>query len=146
LGKRFSDTTIMMHEAIASKAGLTGTDHKYLNFLIEKGPMTAGELANLCGLTTGAVTGVIDRLEKRKLVKREFVKNDRRKVIIAPNLENVTKVLGPPFKSLKEKVLNLVSLLTESEKLIIEKYLNDAIFLMEEVTSELENPINFKNQ
>jgi DNA-binding MarR family transcriptional regulator len=39
--------------------------------------MTAGELSNLTGLTTGAVTGLIDRLEKKKLVKRQFAEDDR---------------------------------------------------------------------
>ena len=72
LSQLYAYTSIQMHEAIARKAGLSGTDHKYLGFLIEKGQMTAGELSNLTGLTTGAVTGLIDRFEKKKLVKRQF--------------------------------------------------------------------------
>ena len=80
LGKQISDATILMHEAIARKAGLTVTDRKYLGIILEKGALTAGELSNLTGLTTGAITGLIDRLEKKKLVKREFDKTDRRKV------------------------------------------------------------------
>jgi DNA-binding transcriptional ArsR family regulator len=86
LGKQISDTTILMHEAIAKKAGLTGTDHKYLSLLIDKGKLTAGELSTLTGLSTGAATGLIDRFEKKKLVKREFDKTDRRKVYIIPNI------------------------------------------------------------
>ncbi len=54
-----------MHEAIAKSAGLTGTDHKYLGLIIQHGEMTAGKLSKLTGLTTGAITGLIDRLEKR---------------------------------------------------------------------------------
>jgi DNA-binding MarR family transcriptional regulator len=42
--------------------------------------MTAGELSKMTGLTTGAVTGLIDRLEKKKLIQRQFDKDDRRKV------------------------------------------------------------------
>jgi DNA-binding MarR family transcriptional regulator len=74
LSQLYSYTSIQMHEAIARKAGLSGTDHKYLGFLMEKGQMTAGELSNLTGLTTGAVTGLIDRFEKKKLVKRHLPK------------------------------------------------------------------------
>jgi hypothetical protein len=48
-----------LHEAIARKAGRSGTDHKYLGLIIQNGAMTAGELSKLTGLTTGAVTGVI---------------------------------------------------------------------------------------
>src|SRR5882762_5867505 len=85
LGKSFSDTTIFMHEVIAKKAGLSGTDHKYLGLIIENGPVSAGELSKLTGLTTGAITGLVDRLEKKKLVKRKFDKSDRRKIVIMPN-------------------------------------------------------------
>src|SRR5882672_10051316 len=89
LSQQYSYTTIQMHEAIGQKAGLSGTDHKYLGFLIEKGQMTAGELSSLTGLTTGAVTGLIDRFEKKKLVKRQFAEGDRRKVMIEPNTKKI---------------------------------------------------------
>src|SRR6187551_363788 len=89
LTQQYAYTSIQMHEAIGRKAGLSGTDHKYLGFLIEKGQMTDGELSALMGLTTGAVTGLIDRFEKKKLVKRQFAEDDRRKVFIKPNTENI---------------------------------------------------------
>src|SRR6187402_3919833 len=89
LNQVHSYTALQLHEAVARKAGLSGTDHKYLGFLIEKGQMTAGELSNLTGLTTGAVTGLIDRFEKKKLVKRQFTEDDRRKVIIQPETETI---------------------------------------------------------
>src|ERR1700742_3676584 len=89
LNQLHSYTSLQMHETIARKAGLSGTDHKYLGFLIVKGQMTAGELSKLTGLTTGAVTGLIDRFEKKKLVKRQFAREDRRKVIIDPNIKKI---------------------------------------------------------
>src|SRR5687768_314927 len=97
ISRQYSDSSILMHEAIARKAGLSGTDHKYLGFIIQNGEVTAGELAKMTGLTTGAVTGLIDRLEKKKLVKRQFVKDDRRKVIIVPNTQSTMKLLEPLF-------------------------------------------------
>ena len=87
LSQQYAYTSIQMHEAIGRKAGLSGTDHKYLGFLIQKGQMTAGEFAKLTGLTTGAITGLIDRFEKKKLVKRQFADDDRRKVIIVPDVK-----------------------------------------------------------
>ena len=66
LGRGFSDATIFLHEAIAQKAGLSTTDHKYLGLIMQKGPITAGEFSKLTGLTTGAITGLVDRLEKKK--------------------------------------------------------------------------------
>src|ERR1700755_270967 len=89
LVQHYAYTSIQMHEAIARKAGISGTDHKYLGFLIQNGQMTAGELSTLTGLTTGAVTGLIDRFEKKKLVKRQFAENDRRKVFIEPDSKKI---------------------------------------------------------
>src|ERR1700710_552760 len=103
LTQLYAYTSIQMHEAVARKAGLTGTDHKYLGFLMEKGQMTAGELSILTGLTTGAVTGLIDRFEKKKLVKREFAENDRRKVIVKPNTENIMALLAPLYKEYRSQ-------------------------------------------
>lgn len=139
LGRRFSDATILMHEAVARKAGLSGTDHKYLGFLIRNGSMTAGELSKLTGLTTGAITGVIDRLEQRKLVKRAFDKDDRRKIIIVPDTEKAMKLLSGSFADLQNKMVNLISGLKDDEKETIEKYMLSTIRIMEEVTNKLNN-------
>ncbi|SFD82467.1 DNA-binding transcriptional regulator, MarR family [Chitinophaga sp. CF118] len=135
--KQYSDSSILMHEAIARKAGLSGTDHKYLGLLIEKGEITAGELSQLTGLTTGAVTGLVDRLEKKKLVKRQFDKDDRRKVIIVPNIQNTMKLLEPIFAELQEKTTNLISSFSEKEIQIIEKYFSSATEIMNDVTDKL---------
>ena len=137
VSRQYSDTSILMHKAIARKAGLSGTDHKYLGLLIQKGEMTAGELSKLTGLTTGAVTGLIDRLEKKKLVKRQFDKTDRRKIIIVPNTQNTKKLLGPIFTELQNKTANLLSSFSSNEIQIIEKYFLSAIDIMNEVTNNI---------
>jgi sugar-specific transcriptional regulator TrmB len=139
LGGRFSDSTILMHEAIAKKAGLTGTDHKYLGLLIKHGAMTAGELSKLTGLTTGAITGVIDRLENRRLVKRAFDKADRRKIVIVPNYDETVKLMGPTSTDLQSRMIALVSTLSENEVKIVEKYMLSTIAIMNEFTNELNN-------
>jgi DNA-binding MarR family transcriptional regulator len=139
LSQQYSYTSIQMHEAIARKAGLSGTDHKYLGFLIQKGQMTAGELSNLTGLTTGAVTGLIDRLEKKKLVKRQFAEDDRRKVIIEPNTKNIMALLVPLYKEFRNKSEKLIASFSNKEIKIIETYFLKAIELMNETTNKLNN-------
>ena len=62
--REMSTETIMFHQAVADILGLHITDHKCLDFIYRFGAMPAGRLADLTGLTTGAVTGIIDRLEK----------------------------------------------------------------------------------
>ncbi len=137
VSRQYSDTSVLMHEAIARKAGLSGTDHKYLGLIIQKGKMTAGELSRMTGLTTGAVTGLIDRLEKKELVNRQFVKNDRRKVIIVPNTQNAVKLLEPLFAGLQEKTEKLIASFSDSEIQVVEKYFLSAIQIMNETTAEL---------
>jgi DNA-binding MarR family transcriptional regulator len=138
ISRQYSDTSILMHEAIARKAGLSGTDHKFLGLIIQHGEMTAGELSKITGLTTGAVTGLIDRLENKKLVKRQFDKDDRRKVKIVPNQQNTMKLFEPLFKELQEKTLKLISTLSESEIHTIENYFTSAIKIMNETKEKLK--------
>jgi DNA-binding MarR family transcriptional regulator len=137
LSQLYAYTSIQMHEAVARKAGLSGTDHKYLGFLIQKGQMTAGELSNLTGLTTGAVTGLIDRFEKKKLVKRRFAEDDRRKIIIEPNTKNIMAILAPLYKEFRNKSEKLTASFSNKEIKIIETYFLKAIEIMNETTSKL---------
>ena len=137
IGRQFSDNTILMHEAIARKVGLSGTDHKYLGFIVLKGSMTAGELAKLTGLTTGTVTGLIDRFEKKKFVYREFDKTDRRKVIIVANTPVIMKQMGSIFGEIQIKMTDLINSFSSKELAIIEKYMNSAIQIMQEMTTKL---------
>lgn len=139
LSQLYAYTSIQMHEAVARKAGLSGTDHKYLGFLLEKGQMTAGELSTLTGLTTGAVTGLIDRFEKKNLVKRQFAQDDRRKVIIEPNTENIMALLVPLYKEFRHKSEELIASFSNEEIKIIETYFLRAIDIMNATTNKLNN-------
>ncbi|UUC44117.1 MarR family winged helix-turn-helix transcriptional regulator [Flavobacterium cerinum] len=137
--RKYSDASIFMHEAIARKAGLTGSDHKYLGVILQHDRLTAGDISKLTRLTGGAVTGLIDRLEKKKLLKREFTKDDRRKVIIVPNMENSMKLLQPIFSELQQKTTDLLATFSEKEIQIIERYFTEATSIMNETTNNLNN-------
>lgn len=133
--RQYSDASIFMHEAIARKAGLTGSDHKYLGLILQHRELTAGHLSKLTGLTTGAVTGLIDRLEKKKLLKRQFAKDDRRKVIIVPNEENAMKLLQPLFLELQQKTSDLIASFSLTEIQAIERYFLEATAIMKQTTN-----------
>ena len=81
--------------------GVNPTDLGSLCLLLLHGPTPAGRLAKLTGLTTGAVTGVIDRLERSGFVRRELDPADRRKVIVVPDAGRVDRDLFPHFPSLR---------------------------------------------
>jgi DNA-binding MarR family transcriptional regulator len=126
-----------MHETVGRRAGLSGTDHKYLGFLLQKGQMTAGELSSLTGLTTGAVTGLIDRFEEKNLVKRRFAENDRRKVLVEPITENIMALLEPLYRDFRSKSEALIASFSHEEMKVIETYFLKAIELMNETTGTL---------
>jgi DNA-binding MarR family transcriptional regulator len=76
---------VCLHEhATSQRLGVGPTDLRFLTLLDVHGPLTPGRLATLTGLTTGSVTGVIDRLERAGFVGRERDGSDRRKVRVVP--------------------------------------------------------------
>src|SRR6188474_1772998 len=139
LSQQYAYTSIQMHETIGGKAGLSGTDHKYLGFLIERGQMTAGELSKLTGLTTGAVTGLIDRFEKKKLVKRQFDESDRRKVFIVPDTKKIMALFEPFYKNFQKETEELISSFSKKEMEIIQNFLLKSIELMSKKTKSFNS-------
>jgi DNA-binding MarR family transcriptional regulator len=79
---RFIASVVLHNQAVAQRLGLGGSDSQFLSLLNLHGPLTPGRLAELTGLTTGTVTGVIDRLERAGYVRRERDAADRRKVLV----------------------------------------------------------------
>jgi DNA-binding MarR family transcriptional regulator len=78
-GQRATDA---VDEAVSALMGINRTDGKVLDLLDQFGRMSAGELARHSGLTTGAVTAVIDRLERAGYVERVADPGDRRRVLV----------------------------------------------------------------
>src|SRR3954453_23553669 len=82
LARRNSTATVLFHHAVAERLGLGPSDHKCLDLVRERGPVTAAELAGLTGLTTGAITGVVARLLRAGFVAREPDPHDGRKQML----------------------------------------------------------------
>jgi DNA-binding MarR family transcriptional regulator len=92
LARRHSTATVLFHHALADRLGLGPTDHKCLDLLHERAPMTASELAAITGLTSGAITGVVARLERSGRLRREPHPHDRRKQVLRPTPEAVREI------------------------------------------------------
>ncbi|PYI50890.1 MarR family winged helix-turn-helix transcriptional regulator [Paenibacillus flagellatus] len=117
--RHFSTDTILFHQAVAEKLGLNSTDHKCLDIILRNQPITAGKLSDLTGLTTGTVTGVIDRLEKAGYVFREKDPEDRRKVIVRVHMEKAEGEIMAHLQSFGQ-----------SMKAMLEQYDNEQIKLL----------------
>ena len=74
----------------------------------EVGRSRPGELARRTGLTTGAITGVIDRLEKAGFARRARDSSDRRRVIIEPDPKRIERKIVPLFESMGRCVCPIV--------------------------------------
>lgn len=127
--REMSTETIMFHQAIADVLGLHITDHKCLDLIYRFGAMPAGRLAELTGLTTGAVTGIIDRLEKAGYVRRENDPKDRRRTIVEPTRnKKLERKLESIFAPLSDRMHKLMSSYSD----------NELAFLFDVLTKSLE--------
>jgi DNA-binding MarR family transcriptional regulator len=111
--REMSIEAVMFHQALADELGLYITDHKCMDIIHRFGAMPAGRLGEMTGLTTGAITGMIDRLEKAGYVRRTNDPKDRRKTIVEPirnkKLERKIEMTLTPLHERMHKVLSSYS-------------------------------------
>jgi DNA-binding MarR family transcriptional regulator len=126
----------MFNEGIASKLHLHVTDVRCRELLCHTGPITAGQLSRLTNLTTGAITGVVDRLEKVEFVKRIQDPFDRRKVIIQP-LDHREDELIKLFKPLADSLSKIFEQYNDLELALFHKLWNQLNELIPNETKKL---------
>src|ERR1700729_3245287 len=135
--RRSSAQGVIFGQTVASQAGISGSDLECLDFLNLEGRVTAGRLAEMTGLTTGAITGVVDRLEKAGLARRERDDNDRRKVFIAPVPENIAKV-GRFYLHMQQAMLKVWETYSEAELRLLLRFATQGYETMLAATEELK--------
>jgi DNA-binding MarR family transcriptional regulator len=108
----------MFRNAMAERVGLNVTDMECLRFLFLKSISTPSELARLTGLTSGATTAMLDRLEKAGLIERQPNPDDRRGTLIVPTKSSAEKA-GAWFESSRKAQNELISSYSEKELEII---------------------------
>jgi DNA-binding MarR family transcriptional regulator len=113
-GRRMSSATVLFTQAAADAAQMNVSDLLCLGILQGAGPVTAGQLALLMGLTSGAVTGLVDRLEAQGFVRRERDPHDRRRVLIVLT-EHPPVETYPAFQGMLARMRELYSALTEDQ-------------------------------
>ena len=119
-----SGTGVLFSQAAAERLGLNSTDLECLG-VIASGPATAGELAQATGLTTGAITGVIDRLERAGYARREHDKEDRRKVRVRAQPEALQRT-APIFEPMRRASAEVLSRYDDAELALILDFLTRA--------------------
>ncbi len=113
--RTMSGHSVLLSQAVADQRDMHPTDLEALDLLIREGPMPAGRLAERTGLTTGAVTGLVDRLERRGYARRVADPADRRRVIIAPEVERAERDLAPAYDGLRQAMDELMARYSDAE-------------------------------
>ena len=135
--RRSSAQGVIFGQTVANVAGISGSDLECLDFLNLEGRVTAGRLAELTGLTTGAITGVVDRLEKAGLVRRERDEADRRKVFITIVPENVAAI-ERFYVPMQQAMHKLWSTYTDAELRLLLRFADEGYKTMLEATEALK--------
>lgn len=127
LGRELSSVISGLHSKIAKRVGLSATDHKCLDLALRaEQPLTAGQIAEQSGLSTGAVTGVIDRLERAGFVRRVRDPHDRRKVLVEVSQNSLGRY-GDAYDGLTEGLKQVMAGYTPDELAVVERYLTELI-------------------
>lgn len=144
LGAELSTAVILFHEAIGQRLGLSAADQRALRIIAGRGPLTAGTLAQLTGLSPGAVTGLVDRLERGGHVTRAADPADRRRIVISaaptpPPGAGTGAGVGDAFARLSAAMSAMTSRYDEKEAAAIADFVHRTIEILREQTRLLSD-------
>jgi DNA-binding MarR family transcriptional regulator len=140
MGRELSSAVVFFHEAVASHLGMGAAEWKCLGLLQQHGPSTAGRLAELSGFTTGAITGIVDRLERAKYVRREPHPQDRRSIIVQPlHVKEVQERVVPIFQSLGRAMAEVASHYSAAELGAIASFFRETTEVLRKETAKLKH-------
>jgi len=129
--------SVLLSDTVARIVGLNSTDLECLDLLDMAGATTAGHLAERAGLTTGAMTAVIDRLERAGYVRRLRDPQDRRCVRVEA-LPGRFKQITAMYKRLAEPMARLHERYTDRQLSLVVDYLTRALTLAAEHVAWLQ--------
>ncbi|MBD8138295.1 MarR family transcriptional regulator [Bacillus sp. CFBP 13597] len=134
--QRYGMRSVLFQQNMAQKIGVSHTDLKSAEILNETGPITAGELSKITGLSTGSVTALINRLEKSGYVKRQRDQLDGRKVMIMPIPERQEQIKSH-YQSLSTATKELCSAYNEQELILINQFVEEITKIMDKENDKL---------
>lgn len=131
--------TVAFQECVARRLGMTAAERKCLGVLGECSPTTPGHLAAATGLTTGAITGIVNRLVAAGFIERAAHPSDGRSNLLhlrrADELDALTK---PVFGALGNAIRTMARDYDEAELRVIARYLCETIDVLRDQMIALE--------
>jgi len=121
--RAFIANAILFNHQVAQRLGLGASDGQFMHLLQVHDPLTPGQLAELSGLTTGTVTGVIDRLEGAGFVRRERDPSDRRKVLVKLDEQSLGHRMAPLYAGQAEILAEVAGSFDAEQRAAIAEFL-----------------------
>ncbi|RVU15230.1 MarR family transcriptional regulator [Methylobacterium oryzihabitans] len=130
---------ILYSAAVARRLGISSSDLECLDVIATRQPVTAGALAGATGLTTGAITGVVDRLEAAGLARRTRPETDRRKVLISTTDAFLAEVV-PLFGPMHRLQAAVVARCSDQELQLVAGFMAQSLQAAREALAEIGEP------
>ncbi|MFF4185061.1 MarR family winged helix-turn-helix transcriptional regulator [Streptomyces sp. NPDC001691] len=111
-----------LNDLIAQQLGIAQTDLLCLHVLNRAGVTTAGELGSRLGRSTGAVTHMIDRLEKAGYVRRKPDPSDRRRVLVEASRPGLDRIASF-YADIDARTRRLMTTFTDDQLAAIQTFL-----------------------
>jgi len=137
--RRASAIGVLLSQAVAQRAGLNSVDLECLDLILAGGPATAGQIGRRTGLTSGAVTGLIDRLERAGFVRRIADAHDRRKVLVEVR-EGSMDALDAMFLPVRETMTALLADYDQEDLARFADFLEKAADASTDCLGQINNP------
>lgn len=135
--RKLGAQSVLLSDAVSRLVGVNSTDLECLDLLLLSGTTTAGQLAAHCGLTTGAMTAVIDRLERAGFARRRRDLADRRRVLVEA-MPRVVQEIGPLYRPLARATDALHQQYDDRQIALVAEYLSQVFGLAAEHVNWLQ--------
>jgi DNA-binding MarR family transcriptional regulator len=136
-GREISTAAVNFHAAVAAARGLGPGDTKALDLLLREGPLTHADLGARTGLAPASVTGLINRLEAKGLVRRDPHPDDGRSVLIAADADAAFQAMAPLFTPWVEGLHRLYADYSDEQLATIADFMRRAAALQDSITRDL---------
>jgi DNA-binding MarR family transcriptional regulator len=128
---------VIYSQAVAERLGIGSADLECLDIIALRGPTPAGAIAEAVGLTSGAITGVVDRLERAGLARRERSRQDRR-VVMVRVLPAVERRVVPLFEPMEKAAASALADYSDEDLKLLLDFLRRASAASATALAELQ--------
>jgi DNA-binding MarR family transcriptional regulator len=123
--RRYQQATDALDQAASELMGINRTDARCIDIVLLRGRLTAGELAREAGLSPGAVTTALDRLERAGFARRVRDPDDRRRVLVEPT-ERIAELAEVVYGPLRDSGVVLMQRFSERQLKLITEFFEGA--------------------